>query len=131
MKTITYIFWRFWKFRVKKENGDVSGAYFTVTLFYALFFIGFPSMLIIGKFFPLKEIKQEDKWLAYLITIPIILLCSLPIRFIFPKKKILSLEYSDEERKYYKYNFYQFIIIITILIIVRYFHMKGYFDKLL
>lgn len=131
MKTLTYIFWRFWKFRVKKDGGDQNSAYFLVTGIFAIFLVGIPLMILTGNIFVLPKLQQEDKFLGYFIAIPIILFCSIPIRLIFPKKKILNLEYSIEERKYYKYNFYRFILTISILITIRYFHMNGYFDKLL
>ncbi len=131
MKTITYIFWRFWKFRVNKDGGDQDSAYFFSTIFFAVFLVSIPLMILIGRFIVIPKLPEDNKIIGYLIVIPLNLLCSLPIRLVFPKKRILNLEYSIEERKHYKYNFYRFILIISILITVRYFHMKGYFNNML
>lgn len=130
MKTITYVFWKFWKFRVKKDGGDQDSAYFFTTIFFAIFLIVIPLMILIGKFIVIPKLPENNKIIGYLIVIPLNLLGSLPIRLIFPKKKILNLEYSNEERKHYKYNFYLFILIISILIIIRYLYVKGNFDGL-
>lgn len=127
MKTITYLFWRFWKFQVKKYKGDYNGAYFFSSGFFAVFLIFIPLLILCKKFNYNFSLNIENKFLDYLMIIPIILICSLPIRLIFPKNKILSLEYSDEERKHYKYNFFRFLLIFSILLALRYFHFKGYF----
>lgn len=55
MKTLTYLFWRFWKFRVRKDSGDKNSAYFFVSGFFSIFLVGVSLMIIVNNFFLISD----------------------------------------------------------------------------
>ena len=123
MKTLRYVFWKFWKFRVQKEN-DMDSAYLSVTLFLGIFILGIPMLVILKASYSYLPILPKNKLLQYIIAIPIVFLCSVPFRFLFPKKQIFDLKYTDYEMKKYNTNIIIMTIFIVIIIILNVFVLK-------
>jgi hypothetical protein len=122
MKLAEYLFWKFWKFRAKKEQ-DMDSAYFFATMFFGFLIFFFPSLLILKNFGALLDL-QKNKTLQYALIVPIIFLCSLPIRLIFRKKRIFSLEYSDLDKNRYNNKLFLLLLITFFLIFLRVYFMK-------
>jgi hypothetical protein len=122
MKLAEYLFWKFWKFRVKKEQ-DLDSAYFFATMFYGLFFIFIPLIIILKNYDNLP-ILPESKTIQYVLIIPTIFVSSIPFKIIFPKKKIFSLEYTDLDKKRYNNKLFLLLLIAFFLICLRIYFMK-------
>lgn len=122
MKLVEYLFWKFWKFRAKKEQ-DMDSAYFFAAMFFGFLIFFLPSLLILKNFDALPEL-QKNKTMQYALIVPIIYFCSLPIRVIFRKKRIFSLEYSDLDKKRFNKKLFLLILISLFLICLRVYFMK-------
>lgn len=126
MNMIEYIFWKFWKFRVRKENNDKNGAYLSATLLFGLFFIFFPSLFVMKKQYSHLPALPDTKLYQYLIMIPIVFLCSIPVRLLLPKKKIFALEYSNTEKRRLNFKILYFILGVLLLLILGILYLKFY-----
>ena len=126
MKILNYIFWRFWRFRVKKENGDENGAYWFATILWGFFFV-YP--LIVFKINHLINIILDitnSRLIQLILIFPIAFLCSIPVRLIFPKKKIFALEYSITDKKQLNFKILYIFIFFLSLILFGILYLYNY-----
>lgn len=122
MKILNYIFWRFWKLRCKKEN-DIDSAYFFSTMFFGIFLIFTPSVITVKAVSNLPDLP-ESKIYQYLLVIPLVILCSFPFRFLFPKSVIYNLEFSEEEKKQNNRKILYGFLIVLLSFIFRFLQVK-------
>ena len=117
MNTIIYLFWRFWKFRVNKEN-DKDSAYLFVTIFFGLFFIFIPMLIYFGLYCGLPNLTLP-KIIQYLLIIPIIFVCSIPFQLLFKRNKIFNLKYSSYEIKKHDKRLLVFIYFMLFSLLLK------------
>ena len=114
MRFIYYLFWKFWIYFDKKNN-DKDISYFFVTTIFGLFFIFFP---LISHFITYINLTDK-KYIDILLTIPLIIVCSLPIRLVFPKKKIFEIKFEiNEKNKFNKIILLMLLLLIFIFLIM-------------
>ena len=85
MKTITYIFWRLYRYfkKIRQEP-----------YYRSLFIFSFPySFLIMGHTILFLNSYNVEEWIKIMITCMEVFILPLPLKYIFPKKKIENLEY--------------------------------------
>jgi len=120
METLTYLFWSLYKYF--KRTGWRWDAYGRSLMCFS-FPYSIPCMFflfMISKEYHLQERYNISEWIILLVIFVFFMAISYySMTFVFPKKKIESLEYTKEEIKKHRLNIIYFIIGIIVLIILR------------
>lgn len=123
MKTFVYLFWNIYRFFKGKGKTESAFPYFNATMFLG----GIVTLVVINVFDIVPNavrVELQKKGIYfYLFWILCGTILSFPFRLMFPKKKIESLSYTDEEKKRYNLNAVYLVIGFTVLTIVYCFAM--------
>ena len=94
MQVVRFIFWNLYTYFKKRKWG--SNSYTRAIMFFSI-----PYSVPLGIFLiKILEIGyvEENKFLFIVLFSTYIYLSSFPLRFVFPKNKIETLEYTEEEK---------------------------------
>ena len=119
MKTITYIFWRLYRYfkKIRQEP-----------YYRSLFIFSFPySFLIMGHTILFLNSYNVEEWIKIMITCMEVFILPLPLKYLFPKKKIENLEYTKEEKRQMNRKLLVCLVVVILIIFFSYFHKISLF----
>lgn len=109
---IAYVFWSLYRY-FKKRKWE-SNSYTRAIMFFSI-----PYSVPLGIFLiKILEIGyvEENKFLFIVLFSIYIYLSSFPLRFVFPKNKIETLEYTKEEKRQMNRKLLVYLVVVILII---------------
>lgn len=109
---ITYVFWSLYRYFKKRKWG--SNSYTRAIMFFSIPY-SLPLGILLIKILEIGYV-EESKFLFIILFSICIYISSFPLRFVFPKNKIETLEYTKEEKKQMNRKLLVYFIIVILII---------------
>ncbi len=119
-----YMFWCFFK-RCSKNKGDIDSGYFAAILVLGFVPFGVPISALIWNLLKISD-YSNNAFKIFLYFFLFFVCSTIPMCILFPKKKILSLEYTAEEKKHYNRQSLYFLLVIIGLIVLKVLYNKYF-----